>query len=287
MRSPIVAGSFYPSDFGELDKSINDCFIGKLGPGSLPSKRTEKKIAGAIVPHAGYQYSGQCAAWAYKEIAESEFPQIFIILGNDHSGIGEDCVSTEDWLTPLGIVKTDKYLAKKLIDNSTLHENNKAHYEEHSIEVQLPFLLISNKDHLRDIKIVAVMVSSNNYKAIAERISRIINESKKKVCIICSSDFTHYGPNYGFVPFKGDVKENLYELDKKAISFINKFDTEAFLQFIRNTKTTICGSRNIAVMIELCKNLGAQKAELLRYYTSGDIVNDYSNAVGYASIIFY
>ena len=106
MRLPIVAGTFYPTEFGDLDKTIKDSFLGKLGPGELPGKR-DKNILGVITPHAGYIFSGQCAAWAYKEVAESEFPEIFIILGNDHQGSREDSVSTENWQTPLGIVKTN------------------------------------------------------------------------------------------------------------------------------------------------------------------------------------
>lgn len=285
MRQPIVAGTFYSKDFGELNKAINDSFLGELGPGELPGKR-EKKMFGVIVPHAGYVFSGQCAAWAYKEIAESEFPQIFIILGNDHQGTGENAVSTENWVTPLGLVKTNASFAKHLVENSSLTENNKAHYEEHSIEIQLPFLQIANKDHLREIQILPIMISTENYKEIAEDIYKQLNKSKKKICIICSSDFTHYGPNYRYVPFNENIKEKLYELDRKAIEFIINFNAEGFLDYVRTTGATICGAKNIAVMIELCKRLGSKKARLLRYYTSGDISGDYTDAVGYASVIF-
>lgn len=286
MRAPIVSGMFYPADFGELDKSIRDSFKGKLGPGTLPSEKRDKKIFGAIVPHAGYAYSGQCAAWAYKEIAESEFPDVYIILGNDHSGIGEDSVSTEDWQTPFGVIKNNNIFAEKLIDNKTLFENNKAHYQEHSIEVQLPFLQFASKSSLGSLSTVPIMISTGNYKPIADRIHKIISETKKKVCIICSSDFTHYGESYSYVPFKDNIKDNLYKLDAKAIEFIEKLDSEGFLRYIKETNATICGAKNIAVTIELCKNLGCKKARVLKYYTSGDILKDYNNSVGYAAIIF-
>lgn len=97
IRKPIVAGTFYSDKLDELDDSIKNSFNAKFGPGTLPSDKKEKKILGAIVPHAGYFYSGSCAAWAYKEIAETDFPDVYIILGNDHVGFGQDCVSTEDW----------------------------------------------------------------------------------------------------------------------------------------------------------------------------------------------
>ncbi|MEA3430679.1 MAG: AmmeMemoRadiSam system protein B [Nanoarchaeota archaeon] len=285
-RTPIVSGTFYPSNFGELDKLIKESFEGKLGPGSSPSNKKNKNIKGVIVPHAGYQFSGQCAAWAFKEIAESTFPQTYIIIGNNHSEINEDSVSTEDWQTPLGIIKNDIIISKALIDNENLYENNEAHYKEHSIEVQLPFLQISNKANLNELKIVPIMIATSNYKKIADRIHKVIKETGKKVCIICSSDFTHHGPNYSYIPFKENIKENLYKQDQVAINFIQKLDNERFLNYVKEKNATICGSHNIAVMIELCKKLGSKKARLLRYYTSGDILNDYTNAVGYASIIF-
>ena len=81
VRKPVVSGMFYESGFGELNNQIEDCFKHKFGPGDLPVNKRYKKISGVIVPHAGYLYSGQCATWAYKEIAESEFPDIFIMIG--------------------------------------------------------------------------------------------------------------------------------------------------------------------------------------------------------------
>ncbi|MBS3097212.1 AmmeMemoRadiSam system protein B, partial [Candidatus Woesearchaeota archaeon] len=91
-RKPIVAGQFYEGDFGALDKQINDCFESKFGPGALPLGKREKNVLGIIAPHAGYVFSGPCAAWAYKEVAESKFPDLFIMLGLSHSGFGS-CIS--------------------------------------------------------------------------------------------------------------------------------------------------------------------------------------------------
>jgi len=286
MRKPIVSGIFYPSDFNSLDKSIIESFEGPFGPGCLPEKKREKKVIGIISPHAGYIYSGGCAAWGFKELAESPFKDTYIVLGNDHQGNLKNAVSTKDWNTPFGIIKNDIIFSKSIIDNNIFYEDNTAHEVEHSIEVQLPFLQHINKKHLKELKIVPIIISTKNYKDIAERIFKIISLSKKNVSIICSSDFTHHGNNYGYAPFKENIKENMSALDNTAIKLITSLDSKKFEEFIKETNATICGEKGIKVMIELCKLLGAKKARLLRYYTSADITNDYKNTVGYASIVF-
>ncbi|MBW3015100.1 AmmeMemoRadiSam system protein B [Candidatus Woesearchaeota archaeon] len=285
-RSPVVAGMFYPEDFGELDNKIRDNFEGKFGPGSLPLEKRDKNVLGVIVPHAGYQFSGGCAAWAYKEVAEAPIPDVYIILGVDHAGIGNNCVSTEDWETPFGIVKTDAELAKKLVDNKVLFEDNRAHYNEHSIEVQLPFLQFINNKRLNEFKIIAIMISTTDYPAIAERIFKVLRQENKKALFICSSDFTHHGVNYRFMRFKDNIKEEMYEFDKQAINFIEKIDILGFNRFVRENKATICGYRNIAVLMKIMQLNGFLHGKLLRYYTSADVAGDYNNAVGYGAILF-
>jgi hypothetical protein len=120
---------------------------------------------------------------------------------------------------------------------------------------------------------------------IAQGIMKSVQEMKRQVCIITSSDFTHYGYNYGYVPFRQDVKKNLYSMDKKAIEFIEKRDSKGFLNYTVKTGATICGKYPIATMIGLSKLFKTKDVKLLNYYTSGDITG-FENAVGYASIMF-
>jgi len=283
-RKPIVAGMFYPDDFEELSNQINDSFHSKFGPGALPIKKRTKEILGIIAPHAGYKFSGPRAAWAYKEIAESRLADIYIMLGLSHSGL-PSCISLEDWETPFGTIKTDKDFQKVLMANSGLKQDEEAHAQEHSIEVQLPFLQFVNKDYLQQLRIAPIIISEDrNYEDIARAIAKTIEQTQKKAIIIASSDFTHYGINYGFFPFKENVKEKMYELDKGAIEHIKNLDSKEFLSYISQTGATICGRIPIATIISTCKDLGAKKASLLHYYTSGDITNDYSSAVGYGAI---
>ncbi len=284
-RKPVVAGQFYPETFEELDKEINLCFTSKFGPGDIPLKKKDKEVLGVIAPHAGYQFSGPCAAWAYKEIAESRLSDVYILLGLSHQGF-RSCISMQDWETPLGIVKVEKEFGELVKKHTGLKVNEEIHSEEHSIEVQVPFLQFARKDYLDRLRILPIIVSDDiNPAEMGEAIAKAVKASGKKVTLIASSDFTHFGLNYRYFPFRDNVKENMYKLDKGAIDNIIKLDSSSFMEYIDETGATICGRVPIAVLIEACKELGAEKGKLLHYYTSGDVIGDYANAVGYGAIL--
>lgn len=282
-RAAIAAGTFYESSFNALDKQIRESFLHKKGPGELQIEKRKGDVVGAIVPHAGFMFSGACAAWAYKEIGEAEFPDLYIILGTSHTG-SETALSMENFETPFGIVRVDQRFAHDLMKRAGLKADDKAHAHEHSIEVQLPFLQFVCKDFLTKLRILPIVISQDaDYKKLGLDIKETIMDSGKKVCVLASSDFTHYGRNYHYLPFTSDVKKRLYELDGKAIEFIKKMDAEGFLNYVHETGATICGSIPIVVLLNSIK---AKSVKLLQYYTSGDILGDYKNAVGYASIVF-
>jgi len=288
MRLPKVAGQFYAEGFEELDKQIIECFNSKLGPGDLPVSRGDNSVRGIISPHAGYQFSGPAQAWAYKELGESKFPSRFIILGPNHTGLGSSPVLTTlaDWKMPFGTVECDKGFAREILGKCDfVKEDYEAHSQEHSIEVQLPFLQFVNKDRLREIKFVPLIISDYDLGMCRDLADSIIDISED-IGVIASSDFTHYGPNYNFTPFLHSIKDNVYALDGDAIELVKKMDTKGFLEYVKKKKATICGAGAIAVCMEIMRNLGIKKGSLLNYYTSGDVVNDYTNSVGYASIKF-
>ena len=284
IRRSVAAGLFYEDDSKALRNQIVECFESKRGPGALPVKKRTGFVQGAIIPHAGYIYSGPCAAWAYKELAESEMPDLYIIIGPNHTGLGGSALTTNAFETPLGIVRCDKSFANGLISKGSIAESELPHLEEHSIEVQLPFLQFINEDRINELKILPIVLSSDfDYKKFALDLKETIVETKKRATIIASSDFTHYGRNYSYLPFTTDVQKRIYQLDKKAISFIRKFNDYEFLNYVYETGATICGAIPIATLINSIKK---NEAELLQYYTSGDIMGDYKNSVSYASIIF-
>jgi MEMO1 family protein len=280
IREPVVAGQFYPSNKDELTlvikQSINKVII----------KKNHNNILGAIIPHAGYMYSGSCAAHSYSMIKNNKDKiDVFIILGFSHSGYGnaEICLSQNDWKTPLGICQIDNEISNQLLNNNIATINENAHNYEHSIEVQLPFLQYLFKD----FTIVPLSISSRcDFKKMGEKIANVIKNQNKKICVIASSDFTHYGPNFKYVPFTDNIKENLEKLDMGAIKFIKDLNSNGFIDYINQTSATICGQNPIALQIEIMKNLNAKKGELINYCTSGDLTGDYSNSVSYVSLIF-
>ena len=279
MRKSIVAGQFYEADGEKLKEEIGKSFTD--GPG-LPSKERNKKFIVGIAPHAGYFFSGKCAAYLYKEIAESQIPDVYVILGTDHRHNDNKIrISIEDWETPLGIVSVDKELGQSLLTKEIIIDEN-AHKQEHSIEVQLPFLQYINKD--KKFKILPIIFNTTSIETCKRLAIRLLEPRARKLAFIASSDFTHYGVSYNFLPFTKNIKENITKLDKKFIDYILKLNSEEFLDKVVKTGTTICGMSAITTIIEIAKQMQC-KARLLNYSTSGEISNDYNHCVGYASII--
>ena len=285
MRNPIAAGTFYPSDKKEIERQINGFLKKETKEVKGKKERKIEKSKIIISPHAGYIFSGDIAVKSFCSLEKAE---IFIILGTNHSypGNSQFFLSKEDFETPLGIVKNNTKITKKILreskkENLACEMNERAHAFEHSIEVQLPFL----QSLFKRFSIVPIIVNTRDteiLKKFAEIIYKLMK--KEKISIIASSDFTHYGESYGFVPFTSNIKENLYNLDKGAIMEIFKLNTEKFLE--KAEKTTICGTSPILLAMEIAKKLKYKKAELLGYKNSGDTSGDYNTAVGYASIIF-
>ncbi len=254
IRISIADKYYYPSDFQELEEKISNCF--ENGPGSTPLKDRSKKIYGILVPHSSYDDSGECAAWAYKELGEGKFPDAYIILGINHKEyIGRKvALSKKDWKTPFGIVKNCSSSLK-----TSLKEDEKPHITEHSIEVQLPFLQFISKQYLRDLKIIPINISHIT-KEEAENYAKEF----ENVSVIISSNMV-----------KGNSKDTR-EKNIEIIKSITELNTERFLELTK--ETPICGKYAIVLGIELLKKLGSTKGSLMKY-----ISKDNEN---YASIVF-
>jgi AmmeMemoRadiSam system protein B len=264
MRNPVVNGKFYESDKEKLISQIDGCF-GKAG------KKHESAKA-IIVPHAGYFFSGKCAAKAYSRITGNRF----IIFGPNHYGSFSG-ISMEMWKTPLGEVNVDEKLAQKILLKSGLVVREECHFKEHSIEVQLPFLQHMKKD----FTFVPISLGTDIDSFVTgKRLKFLLDED---ATIIISTDFTHYGPGYGYMPFAVDVKKNLKKLDMGAIELIQKKDYHGFRKYLDETNITICGYMGILVLLSMIEDT-KYDVELLDYYTSGDVLGDYRNSVSYASL---
>jgi len=264
MRKAVVAGQFYPGIKEKLEKDIRKY----VKPGS----QKNNSIKAVIVPHAGYLFSGRCAGKVYSVLPWAE---TYVILGVNHRAIGEDiAVSLEDFETPLGIAENDVQLGEEILRQLGIHDSEESHEYEHSIEVQVPFLQVTQER----FHIVPILLKNYTLES-CQKLAKVIVDSaiglRRKIVVIASSDFTHTGPAYDFA---GSL-----EVDKEAIDKITSFDAAGFLAAAE--KTTICGAGAIATAIEASKLMFAKKAELLLYYDSSEIINN-ENKVGYAGIIF-
>ncbi|MFB5605924.1 MAG: AmmeMemoRadiSam system protein B [Nitrosarchaeum sp.] len=274
IRTPAVAGMFYPGEKNELKKIINECFVHEFGPGKTPPTKIQKKIFGVICPHAGYTYSGPIACHSFYAIS-SYMPELIIIIGPNHWGIGSSVATMKDckWNTPLGDVEVDSKTAEEMSHISKIiNIDFFSHTREHSLEVQLPML----QEMYSNFKILPISMINQNKDAakdIGMTIAKIAE--KKKIMIIGSSDFTHYEQN-----------EFAHEQDMALIEPILKLDVEKFYDVLEDRNVSACGYGAIASTMIACKELGATKGELLKYATSGDIAGDTSSVVGYGSIVF-
>lgn len=262
MRTPAVSGQFYPRGKNDLRSEISRCFA------NITSK--ERNVLGAVVPHAGYMYSGITAAHVYSVLPEAD---TYILIGPNHTGYGSPVsVSSETWSTPLGEVNSDldliKALPKRIIDT-----DESAHRYEHSLEVQLPFL----QHRFRNFRIVPICMGMQDEETaleVGEEISEAIRNVNRKVVIIASSDFSHYKPD-----------KVAREDDAYFIEPILALDVKEFYRRLYEREASVCGYGPIAAMLSASKNLGAKHGSLLKYSTSGDTTGDFSAVVGYAGII--
>jgi len=261
-RKTVVAGYFYPSEKRELLKF-------------MPEKKKDLlNVIGAILPHAGYIYSG----WVQKEVySRIKIPENVVILGVNHNGIGDDVAlsESESWETPFGDIEINKEISNRLCEISNIFSYSEtAHAREHSIEVQLPFIKYLNKNS----KIVPISILNYNIKILKE-IGNALSEIKKdfpEILVIASSDFSHYEPQ--------KITE---KKDKLAIEKILNIDPEGLYEVVFKNNISMCGIATVTSLLFFLKNEGIKKGELIKYQTSGDISGDYSSVVGYAGIVFY
>ena len=165
IRQAAWAGSFYDHEPAELRKRITECFLSPLGPGKMPEapKGRVGNVLGIVSPHAGYIYSGPGAANAFRALEEDGLPQIAVIIGPKHRYPGADVAidTSEAWSTPLGTVKVDREVCERIVDKCDYAEaDSMAHLQEHSIEVQIPFLQFIAAD---GISIVPIAIGLPSY----------------------------------------------------------------------------------------------------------------------------
>lgn len=266
IRNPAVAGQFYPGTKAGLRREIEKYIV----------KGAEKiKAIGVVSPHAGYIYSGGVAGATLSSV---ELAGTCIVMGPNHKGKGRPfSIMTEGvWKLPSGDCEIDEKLAKDILSNSDyLEEDEAAQRDEHSVEVQVPFLQ-ALKENVKIVPLVLADAELEIYRNIGKTIAESIKKSGNPATIIASSDLTHYEPH-----------EVAKQKDEKAIEAIVSLDEEALIRAIEKYGISMCGYAPVCVMLAASKELGAKKARLVKYQTSGDTTGDYNAVVGYGGIIIY
>lgn len=280
LRQPVVAGAFYPDNPENLKKLIEDCFLDDAGVGFIPTLESfegDDYPINIMVPHAGYQYSGPIASHCYCEIVKNGFPEVFIILSPNHTGFGSEIsiFNEGQWVTPLGNVEVDNEFANSIIEFSDIAEAEfTAHINEHSIEVQLPFLQYFSTD----FKIVPVTMGTQTFVTsndLANAIFEAGNKLNKSYCVIASTDLSHF-----------NNQEKANKVDSFVLEDIAEMNEFKLFEEVVQYNITMCGYGPVMTTISLSKRRALNNCEILAYQTSGDVTGDLTSVVGYASGIF-
>ena len=277
VREPAVAGRFYPDSEAELSKKINN-YLDKALIESLPGKPVA-----IISPHAGYQYSGAVAAYGYKAIKDYKYKKVIVLAPSHYSRYrGASILDVDAYKTPLGLVKLNQGICSNLVNNPPFIGTFKnAHKREHSLETQLPFLQTVLGDDFELIPLLISRLNNEEVDFIADKLRPLIDED---TLVVVSSDFTHYGHGYDYVPFKKDVEARLKRLDHGAFERILALDLDGFFRYKGATGITACGFMPISVMMKILPS--NVQGKVLKYDTSGSILGNFESSVSYASIVF-
>jgi AmmeMemoRadiSam system protein B len=288
-RKPIVAGQFYPGQHDSCVDEINEHI--EQGTPAVPLPET---IAAGIVPHAGWTFSGSVAGMVFSAIRQQhEKVHTFVIFGAAHGyyGTSPAVYDRGSWRTPLGEAAVDEDLADAVLSSGTAVSDPAAHDDEHSIEVQVPFILYL----FAGAKILPIIVPPTKQAiTLGTETGRIIDGfTDKKIVCIGSTDLTHYGPRYGFAPMGGGTDGIRWAHrvnDKKFIDLALALEPEGLLNSAAEN-CNACGAGAAAAAVAAAKKLGKTKGILLAHTNSNEVMlskmgRTSTESVGYAAMVF-
>lgn len=265
IRTPAVAGSFYPGAADALERAVRSLTFDS--PGKIRARAV-------VSPHAGYAYSGAVAGALFSSV---EIPERVVVLCPNHTGIGADAAvcGSGAWRMPWGDVPIDERLASRLLDSAPfLSDDPSAHRDEHSLEVILPFLH-RFRQSFRLVPIALGHLPLDRCRALGEAIAHAIDAEADPVLVVASSDMSHYVPD-----------EVARRLDRMAIERMLALDPQGLYDTVRSHRITMCGVLPATVALFAALSLGASEARLVKYATSGETSGDYEAVVGYAGLLF-
>jgi len=272
-----LAGRWYDSNVDPLTEEL-DAYLANVS-GSKPAP-----VQAMILPHAGYRWSGQTAAYGVATVAGQQFSRV-VVMGPSHQAYMENVASVPDathYETPLGEVPLDTEFMAALKQYPCFTTLQMFHENEHSVQIEIPLL----QRVLTDFRLVPILVGQID-EATARTMAGILRGLiDAQTLVVVSSDFTHYGPDHRYEPFPHDesTEENLRKLDMGAVDLILKHDMPGFRAYVQETGDTICGRSPISVLLAMLPE--DSEGHLLKYETSGNLLQDFRNSVSYACIVF-
>jgi MEMO1 family protein len=270
IRESAVAGTFYPERPEILSRDVKQYLD------NVKAEKLEGEVVALVSPHAGYMYSGQVAAHAYKLIEGKTFDAVFVAAPSHRALFdGASIYDRGGYRTPLGLVPIDVDLCKKMMEKrKEIRFLPEAHSFEHSLEVQIPFLQVA----LKSFKLIPLMTEPYWSWESCEHIASAISETVRggNVLLIASSDLSHF-----------HSYEKAVELDKIVLNHIERFDPQGLYQDLRENRCEACGGAPILSVMLAARALGASRGKVLKYLNSGDVVGDRSQVVGYGACVLY
>jgi AmmeMemoRadiSam system protein B/AmmeMemoRadiSam system protein A len=277
VRRATGAGTWYPADPALLKEAVD----GYLSTGAPTISGPPIAL---IVPHAGYEYSGAVAGRVYASLKGHSYKRV-IVLGISHQQLvhGASTLKVDAYETPLGRIPVDAAARDALLRNSLVSEQQGAHLNEHSIENQLPML----QRALGEFRMVGVLVGEMTERERARLAATIRELMDEETLLVVSSDFCHYGPRFGYVPFDEQVSQNLRALNDLAVQEILEVDVPGWDRFLQQTQVTICGRNAVGLLLAVLEPRDDIDGRRVAYDTSGRMTGDWSNSVTYAGVIFW
>jgi MEMO1 family protein len=266
LRDPVLAGSWYPGNPEILRQTIAD-YLSKANP-SVP----EGKLVMTIVPHAGYAYSGQVASYSYKVLQRAAPKHVFLIGPSHRVGFRGFSVSRySGYKTPLGVAPVDQEVAKKLLSiNPQMKWVPQADLQEHSLEIQIPFL----QSVLKDFHIVPIIMGEQDFETCALLAKSLVQvlPNREDTVILASTDLSH---------FHNDQQART--LDAEFIRHVRELSPEALSKAVSSSSCEACGAGPTVAAMLAAREIGANRSVILHYANSGDVTGDRRQVVGYLS----
>ena len=298
VRPAAYAGKSYAAEQDQLKRELEGFFASKEGPDWKPSANAGKTLKGIIAPHYDLRQGGPIYAWAYKEVQESEVPDLFVLIGTCQAGLEQGYALTDkDFETPLGTVPIDRDVMDCLRKKgaAAYFEEELSHKNEHSLEFQLPFLQ-HTVGSTKPFTIVPVLTSfvpddlahpdfSENIERFIRTMKEALAESGKPACFVASAELAHIGLRYGDNKPPTDFSfHKCMQWDMEMLKHVEQLEPDAFASFIRKEGNArrISGFAAIYTMLKLMK---AEKGEVLRY--DRGVTDQFNSTVTYASVVFY